>query len=325
MDASEQRKQAEALVRHGMERHSQGDLAQAAVDFTAALTILPAFPEALNNRAVVRHALGDCVGAMTDFDQSLRLRPSYAEAYNNRAVTRHAQRDFAGALADCDMAIRLKPDYAEAYNNRGAARQALRDREGSLSDFDMAIRLKPDYPEAFDNRGYAHYLLWHHAQAVADCDRALALYRQRGVAPNPVLCRLYVCRGDASYHDGNAAGLLANYRQAFQLEPKLACQLVVERLARDLEANARLVFANCDKHLRENPNDFIAFARRGLVWLLLGNDAEGQADLARFYEKHPKNPLGLVKALSEEAQRYRVENGPVQPGESLVNRPPGTA
>lgn len=316
--------QAEILVRRGMVHHALGDLAAAIADCSAALALNPNFPEALNNRAVVRDAQGDYPGAMADFDQALRLRPAYPEAYNNRGITRQARGDLAGALADYDMAIRLQPGYAEAHNNRGTVRQIQRDLAGALADFDAALCLQPDYVEALDNRAGAHYLLWHHAQAVADYDRALALYRKQGKVDPALLCRLHVHRGDASYHDGNAAGLLTNYKQAFQYNPDLAARLIVERLADDVQVNFRLVLANCDKHLRENPDDFIAYARRALVWILIGQDDDAGRDIEQFHQKR-RNPIGLLPPLLEQAKEYRQRHGPVIPGDTIGAAPPGAS
>jgi tetratricopeptide (TPR) repeat protein len=312
---------AEALVRRGMAYHSQGDYAAATADFTRALELRPAFPEAFNNRGVARQAQEDLAGALADYAEAIRLQPAYAEALNNRGTVHHARGDYAAAVADFQRALSLRPDYAEALNNRGAARQRLRDLPGALADFDAALRLQPNYAEACDNRGNAHYLLWRHEQAIADFDRAVALYRQQG-APAPVYCRLFICRGDARYHQGDSAGLLVDYRQAFQLDADLAARLVVERMACDIEANFRLLLANCDKHLQSNPKDFVAYARRGVVWLLVGQDDDAQRDFDRFYQLHPHNPLGLVRRLAEKARDHRAAQGPVVPGDSPDFRPP---
>jgi tetratricopeptide (TPR) repeat protein len=312
--------QPEALVRRGMVQHALGDFAAASADFTAALALKPDFPEALNNRGVVRQAQEDNAGAIADYDEAIRLRPNYSEAFNNRGTARHALGDFAGAVADFDRAIASQPAYPEALNNRGAAKQRLRDLPGALADFDAAIRIHPLYAEAFDNRGGVHYLLWRHEQAIADFDHALRLYGR--AAPPGVLCRLHVSRGDARYHSGSGDGLLADYRQAFRLDPDAAARLIVGRLARDIEANFNLLLANCDKHLRANPDDFIAFARRGVVWLLAGKDVDAQRDLDRFYQKHPNNPLGIVRQLADKAREYRERHGVVIPGNDPTLLPP---
>jgi Tfp pilus assembly protein PilF len=317
------RAQAEALIRQGMSRYRAGDLAGAVADYTAALALVPQFVEALNNRGVARHARGEYADALADYDAALRLKPTYAEAYCNRGVTRQAQGDLAGALADYDQAVHLHPGYAEAYNNRGALRMAQRELNGALTDFNEALRLNPNYVEAYDNRAGAHYLRWEHAAAVADFGRALALYEEAS-APRTVFCRLHLHRGDARYHAGDSDGLLDDYRRAFELDPRLAARLFVERLAADIRANLQLVLANCDKHLMMNPADHIVHARRGLVYLLMGQDADAERDFEQFHRKRTRK-LGLLEIMIPEARKYRDEHGPVQPGEGQApgSAPPG--
>lgn len=314
------RAQAETLIRQGMSRYQAGDVAGAIADYTAALALVPQFVEALNNRGVARQARGEYADALADYDTALRLKPAYAEAYSNRGVTRHAQRDLAGALADFDQALRLSPGYAEAYNNRGALRMAERDLNGALADFNEALRLCPNYVEAYDNRAGVHYLRWEHAAAVADFGRALALY-ESWTAPADVVCRLHIHRGDARYHTGDIAGFVDDYRRAFQLDPRAAARLIIERLAADIRSNLRLVLANCGQHLMANQADDIAHARRGLIYLLMGQDADADRDFEQFHRKHVQK-LGLIEILIPEARKYRDEHGPVQPG---VGQAPGSA
>lgn len=244
----------------------------------------------------------------------MRDAPAEAEALLQRGMTHHRLGRPAAAIADFTAALRIQAGSAEAYNNRGVCRQALGDRQRALADYDSALRLKPNYAEAYDNRGGLHYLLWQHAQAVADLSQAITLY---GPAADPaVLARLHVNRGDARYHNGDANGLLDDYARAFRLAPAVAARQIVERLAKDAETNFRLLQANCDKHLKADPQDAIAHARRGLVALLIGQDADAQRDFDTFYRLHPHNPLGLLKTLIAAARRRRVEYGSVIPGDS---------
>ena len=144
-----------------------------------------------------------------------------------------------------------------------------------------------------------------------------------GKTANPgLLCRLYVCRGDALYHSGNAQGLLADYIRACKIDLLRTSKLIVEHLVRDIGANYRLLLANCDKHLGMNPDDVVVFARRGLVRLLVGHDADAQRDFDEFYRKNPHNPMGVVKGLIDEAIRFRERHGSVVPGDTIGLRPP---
>jgi tetratricopeptide (TPR) repeat protein len=299
-------------IRRGMARHQLGDFANAIADYTDALALNPNFAEAYNNRGAARHRLGEFAAAVADFNEAIRVRPQYAEAYNNRGTSRQAQGDLAGARADYDQAIQINPAYAEACNNRGTVRQAQSDLAGALVDFDAAIRINPRYAEAHDNRANVHALLWNHAAAVADFDAALALY---GPLPpdSHLYCRLLIHRSDARYHLGDLAALVKGYRQAFAANREFSARIVVERLAMDMRANLKRLLANCLNHLRRNPDDFVAWSRRSLVWLLLGKDVDAEADAKEFNRLSPVKPSPMFEALVAQAKLYREKHGVLVP------------
>jgi tetratricopeptide (TPR) repeat protein len=132
---------------------------------------------------------------------------------------------------------------------------------------------------------------------VADFNRALQLYEER--APDADRsCRLYIHRGDCRYHAGDRPGILSDYRKAFQLNPSLAAELVVARLARDIKADLGILMADGIKHLRLDPVDYVAYSRRGLVFLLQGRDADAQKDFERvvLYNPDVRDLLDLLVA-----------------------------
>jgi len=305
-------RQPNVYIQRGLARHQLGDFANAIADYSEALALNPQLAEVYNNRGAARHRLRDHPGAVADFDAAIRTKPQYAEAYNNRGAARQAQGDSAGARADYDQAIQINPQYAEAYNNRGTVRQAQGDLAEALADFDAAIRIQPHYAEAHDNRANVHARLWNHAAAVADFDAALALYGP--LPPNSVLyCRLHIHRADARYHLGDVAALVKGYQQAFAGNRELSARIVIERLALDARANLKRLLANCFDHLRRNPNDLVAWSRRSLVWLLLGKDAEAQADSEQFYRLSSTNPNSNYEALVAQAKLYREKHGVLVP------------
>jgi serine/threonine-protein kinase len=255
--------------------------------------------EAYNRRGINRQARQDFAGAIADYDQAITLRPDYAEAYNNRGTARQAGQDLTGAIADYDRALALRPRYPEASNNRGTARQAADYLSAALADFDQAIALRPDYAAAYENRAAVHYRLWRHDLAATDYSRALGLYN-RQAPPADLLCRLHLFRAEARYHSDDFAGALSDYRTAFRFDADLAARLLVSRLVQDVDANLAAVLADCARHLRQNHNDFLGLARRGLIRLLRGREVEAQQDFDRFLHCNPTNrrELELIIAVA---------------------------
>ena len=212
---------------------------------------------------------------VADFEAALGLEPRSREAWNNRGTVRHAQGDYAGALADFDRALQIDPCYGAAYHNRGLTRHAQRDYAAAIADFNLALSYTSPRSAArlVHDRGATRLAQGDLGGALTDFDAALKL--------DPQSCVACISRGNARYHKRDPGAIL-DYRKAFTLDPWLAAQTVVRILADDLERDAAHVFANCASHLRDNPDDASAYCRRGLSHLLLGRDAEAEADFQEF-------------------------------------------
>jgi tetratricopeptide (TPR) repeat protein len=244
--------------------------------------------------------MGDPSGAIADFDRAIERHPRYAEAYNNRGAARQATGDLAGAVADFDRALGLLngPAAASVHENRAAARYALGDYRGAVADYDEVLRLIPREAAAIacHGRGGARHAAGDFVGAIADYNQALEL--------DPGLCAAYLSRGHARYHRRDPLAT-SDYRMAFRLDRRLAAAEIVRVLIRDLRGDAGAVLENCRKHIRINPGDIVAHARRGLTLLLQGRDAEAEPDFQQVLRLGPAwaGPLHL---LIDEAARRRA-------------------
>jgi tetratricopeptide (TPR) repeat protein len=252
-------------------------------------------PALYNNRGAARHARGDLVAALADFDRALELSPDYPEAYNNRGAVRHALGDLAGAVADFDRALRLNPNYAEAYNNRGAARHELGDLAGAVADFDRALALTPRPAAApiYHNRGAARR--GDFDGAIADFDQALAI--------DPGYCVAYISRGNARFHKRDP-GCQDDYKAAFLVDARRAAAEIIRLIAEGARNDPAGVLSDCAKHLRIDPGDVVALARRGLTRLLQGRKADAGGDFQGVLRRDPGWALHL-QLLVDEVNRTR--------------------
>jgi tetratricopeptide (TPR) repeat protein len=266
---------AEAWNNRAVARHARRDSDGALGDLDRALELAPRYAEAWNNRGFIRHALGDLDGALGDLDRALELAPHYAEAFANRAASRRALGDLDGAIADLDRALAIRPDALEFLNARADALQARGDLEGSLADFDRLLGLLPERvaPPVYHRRGGVHFLRHDFTAAVADFSRALAL--------DPRFCLAYISRGNTRYHLRDPGGA-EDYRVAFRLDRELAASDIIRFLRADLREDVDAVLENCRKHLRIRPDDVVAYARRGLTLLMMGREAEAEADFEQI-------------------------------------------
>jgi tetratricopeptide (TPR) repeat protein len=226
-----------------------------------------------NERGMQRRGEGDLPGALAEFDLALRLNAGLGVARNNRGVTRHELGDLEGALADFDEALRGDPDYADAYGNRAAVRSEQGDAEGATADCRRALELAPDSVSLHARRGAVLHQQKNWLGARAEYDRALRL--------DAGLHWVYLLRGNAQFHLGNWQALCADYRSGFALAASRCAGLLARQLRSSLKADTTATLITAEEHLKQDPDNPIAHAYRGLLLLLLRRDAEAEEDFAR--------------------------------------------
>jgi tetratricopeptide (TPR) repeat protein len=238
---------------------------------------------------------GDGTGAVADYSEALRLDPSRADVCKKLGKVRLELGDAAGATTDFDAAVRIDPQDAQAYRGRSAARLLQGDVVGAEADATAALELRPCAES--------------HAQcgAVRQCGQdfagAAAQY-SRAIESNPRLFWAHLMRGNAYYHLGTLGETYADYRRAFQLDPHLAASRLVKIVLREISASPAGALAACDEHLRRHPEDFLTYGRRGVALLLLGRDAEAQADLDAFRSRSPDD-ASLLQLVIDHVLRRR--------------------
>jgi tetratricopeptide (TPR) repeat protein len=326
--ASDPAAEARALNQRAIARLVQGDPEGALADFRRCAELDAGFAEAWNNSGLVHQRLGRAAEAVADFDRALALRPDYAEALNNRGQARQRAGDLDGARADFDRALVCAGDRfgASVLHNRGALRQRLGDVAGALADFDRALAIDPGHLATYIIRGTARKEAGNLAGALADFDLALervgpdqsaTVYHHRGgvkvllsdfagaladynvaLALEPNNPVYHLSRGNARYHRRDRLAL-ADYRTAFQLDAEATAREAARMVADDARREAEGVLENCRKHLRINPRDAVALARRGLTLLLLGRVAEAEADLEQAGALQPEFRLLLDRVVEQ--------------------------
>ncbi len=201
---------------------------------------------------------GEYKEAIALYDDVIRLKSGFANAYLNRGKAKYKLKRYKAAIYDYDKALSLKPDNVSAYFNRGRARYALRQYKSMADDYNMVLRFTPDNVSAYFNRGLAKYKLKDRDAAIADFDEAICL--------NPDFAKVYYYRGLARYEQELYNAAIADFDEVNYLDPGFK------------KDSPYLKLAACEKSIRQNPKDALAYYYRGQANAELGQHDAAQID-----------------------------------------------
>ena len=231
-----------------------GDLAGVVRHLTACMETAGLSAEALGaayyRRAEAHQALGASSRAVEDYSEALRLQPELTSVYFMRGVARGSSGDYTGALADLTRWIDLNPSDANGYLVRALVQNGLDEPERAIADLDRTLKLDPENGLARYLRGEAHLSAGAFDLAIVDFTRALEL------EANVHVQHLYGARCEA--HSLNGLPLRA--------------------------------LIDCNRALREAPDDARNLDRRAMAYWLAGQPDQARADLVRAREIEPTRP-----------------------------------
>ncbi len=152
-----------------------GRVAEAVVQFEAALRVDPELSMAHYNLGVIAMGQQRVPEAIARFEQALALRPDYIEARNNLGIVLEAAGRPAEAEVQYRAALGARPSHAAARNNLGRVLLARGAVFEAMEEFSAVLRGRPDSADAQYNLGRALMAQGRVVEAVQQWRGAVAL------------------------------------------------------------------------------------------------------------------------------------------------------
>lgn len=171
----------------GISHTTNGQYAQAIIEFTRAIEINPSYAESYNERGVVYENTYQSELAIKDYNKAIEINSKFAIAYNNRGNVYDDRGEYNLAISDFTKSIEINPMLAEVYNNRAFTYYTIGRYERAISDYNIAIEIKPKYALAYNNRGLVYFARGQYYRAIQDYTKAIKI--------NPKLTLAYNNRG----------------------------------------------------------------------------------------------------------------------------------
>ncbi|MBF8274866.1 MAG: glycosyl transferase family 9 [Magnetococcales bacterium] len=203
---------AQVLHLLGLLASASGDSGKAIRWISQAISIQPAFPEALNNMGHALLEQGRFAESVTFYQKAIALKPDFVEAHYNLGNVFKMMGHPDQALACYRNTLHIRPDFADAHLNMGTVFHARGVLAEAMNAYQQALALRPDYPEALVNVGLIFQSQGQFLPAIEKYQQALALRPNYSEA----LSRWGIALQDM----GNLAGAIEKYGQALEIRPQ---------------------------------------------------------------------------------------------------------
>jgi tetratricopeptide (TPR) repeat protein len=189
----------------------RGALAESIELLTRALTIEPAFPEALTNLSRAQCAAGNPADAAEAARSAVAQDPTLAEAHLQLGRALLDLGDSQAAADALTQAVALSPDSALAHHQLGMARLRLKNYRVAADDLRSALRLDPGRVDSMVCLGAA--------LAGLEEFQAALLCHQQAVADAPDDASAHAALAVTLRHCLDATGSIAACRRTLELAP----------------------------------------------------------------------------------------------------------
>jgi protein O-mannosyl-transferase len=242
-------------------------------EYTAALGLVPSYPELHANLADAYVLLDRYPEAIAEYREAIALRPDYAMAQANLARALVITGSAPEAIPHYLEALRYQPNHADWELGLGVAYGEAADVARALEHDRAAVAIDPRFAEAHNNEATNLTVLGRLNEALEELRTALRLKPDYGDARKN-LAALLERISSAQANRGDLALAIAGYREALGAEPDDAALRADLGLALTMTGQVAEALTQLDEAVRLAPQSARAHAYRGLALARAGRFAE---------------------------------------------------
>jgi tetratricopeptide (TPR) repeat protein len=220
--------------------------------------------------------------AIDELDKAIELDPNLVTAYVQRKIV-YESIDLPRALEEINTALQLDPESAYALRHRGAIYNTLGRLDEALSDYNESERFKPHDCLVYLGRGELYLRREQYEAALSDLNKSIELDATR--------YHVYKRRALAHFHLGHYDEALSDIAKAVELNPRDTSNLRwgwLDDLATCPDEGFREgLLALADKTIELTDHSARAYAMRGWILAVLGQEEKALADLKTAFSKLP--------------------------------------
>jgi tetratricopeptide (TPR) repeat protein len=311
-------------------RRMVGDFRGALADVNKAIELRPTEGRLYETRAQLRMFTGaDPKETANDLDMAISNGVKHENVYEMRGMIRMHSGDYDSAIADYQTAINMRPNFAKAHIGLSSAYKFKEDDA-------KAMEVLENFLAGVENSTKKIGAVRGELAAIATVDipqqvgknvkvgQDTVIYKQETNDPGPMTPEAAQRMGARLEQSKNTALAYINLAQLYEKQGQFlrAMETVEKGLAMDRSDYFGIgirgvikiglkdysgALADLDAAIRVIQRSADFYGRRGIAYLMLGREAEAEADFAKFLELAPKGKDRLEKlknaALAEKASQ----------------------
>ena len=203
------------------------------------------------------------------------------------------------SVSDYSRLIGINPSNPVPYFGRAIDFMLLQDFDNALVDLDHVVALSPDFMFAYFLRAYVRYKQIDYRLSTTDTESraSYSISSTPGVMTQPSkLSDLGLVREPSNVE---YEMVLHDYDMAIALAPDFAYNYYNRANVRCSRQDFKAAVADYTAAIERNPDFAEAYYNRGLVYIYLGQNDEGIADLSKAGELGVVSAYNVIKRLSD--------------------------
>jgi tetratricopeptide (TPR) repeat protein len=225
-------------------------------------------------RGILFYYLDKINESLSEFNRAVQISPLNAQAWLNYGLILYLLEQHQEALTAFEKSLDLAPNSPTGWSYKGAVLYRLNQIDQASKAFDNALRLSPNEYFAWLTKGQI-------AQEEGDYNEALTAYNN-AIELNPKDTETWTARSIMTDNLNQIKdSLKRNDNRGIEINPSDTLASLNEAISLSQAGKLNKALNIFNKVIKENPNAYVAWYNKGIIWDGLGDEEEA----LRCYDK----------------------------------------
>ncbi|MEO8210782.1 MAG: tetratricopeptide repeat protein [bacterium] len=211
--------------------------------------------------------------AIKFFDEYIKSQPGDSKGYNYRGLSYQGMTNYSKALEDFTKVISISPSNTDGYLNRGNTYLLQQKFSQALTDFTDAIRFDTHNIDAYIGKSRVYYAQKKYSNAMTELNTASGV--------DPTNASVYITKAWVNILANDTAYVIGNVSKAMYYDSNIVFTNHKRELLNLKLKYYRNALEIANQRIQQNPNSYISYFSRGLIYFFMNNYEKAAEDLKK--------------------------------------------